>query len=238
MDYSLPGSSVQISQARILEWFPSPEDRTGISYISCTGRQILYHWATGEARCGVEVATEWGALTLNSHEESMTSRSPRQWSASFWSTVTPWTVGEKWTECQLHEKCSSRKKQGQRSEAPHQQEGSPLSQISRRDFQRGFAVVLGFMTCELTTGSVHFLTQLGCAYSITWIQIRYISKSTWGCQLRLFHRLPWAGNMTYRDRGPVPPLRIACSPGPTISGEMLPAAQEMLVSVRTGPLGD
>ena len=51
-DWSLPGSSVHgISQERILEWvaisfsrlsFP-PRDWTHVSYISCTGRQILYH---------------------------------------------------------------------------------------------------------------------------------------------------------------------------------------------------
>ena len=52
MDYSPPGSSVhRILQARILEWvvMPSsrgssrPRDRTSISYISCIGRQVLYH---------------------------------------------------------------------------------------------------------------------------------------------------------------------------------------------------
>ena len=51
MDCSLPGSSVhRILQARILEWvaisFPGgssqPRDQTCISYVSCTGRQILY----------------------------------------------------------------------------------------------------------------------------------------------------------------------------------------------------
>ena len=52
MDYSPPGSSVcGILQARILEWvaMPSswgssrPRDQTRISYVSCIGRQILYH---------------------------------------------------------------------------------------------------------------------------------------------------------------------------------------------------
>ena len=51
-DCSPPGSSVHgILQAKILEWvaIPSsrgsswPRDRTHFSYISCTGRQILYH---------------------------------------------------------------------------------------------------------------------------------------------------------------------------------------------------
>ena len=55
MDYSPPGSSVhEISQARILEWVTisfsrgssRPKDWT---CISCTGRRILYHWATREA---------------------------------------------------------------------------------------------------------------------------------------------------------------------------------------------
>ena len=52
---SPPGSSVHgISQTRILVWVAisfsrassPPRDWTNIS---CTGRQILYHWATGEA---------------------------------------------------------------------------------------------------------------------------------------------------------------------------------------------
>ena len=50
--YSLPGSSVHgILQARILEWvavpssrgFPWPRDETHVTYVSCTGRQVLYH---------------------------------------------------------------------------------------------------------------------------------------------------------------------------------------------------
>ena len=52
MEYNLPSSSVHgILQARILEWvaIPSnrrssqPKDRTHISYVSCIGRQVLYH---------------------------------------------------------------------------------------------------------------------------------------------------------------------------------------------------
>ena len=52
VDCGLPGSSVHgILQARILEWvaIPSsrgsswPRDQTHISYISCIGRQVLYH---------------------------------------------------------------------------------------------------------------------------------------------------------------------------------------------------
>ena len=56
--YRPPGSSVHgISQARILQWVAIPfargsawhRDRTCVSCISCTGRQILYQWATWEA---------------------------------------------------------------------------------------------------------------------------------------------------------------------------------------------
>ena len=58
VDCSPPGSSVQeILQARILEWVAMPSSRGSseprswicVSYISCIGRQILYHWATWEA---------------------------------------------------------------------------------------------------------------------------------------------------------------------------------------------
>jgi hypothetical protein len=47
---SLPGSSVQgILQARTLEWLAmlssrgSSDPRTEVSYVSCVGRQVLYH---------------------------------------------------------------------------------------------------------------------------------------------------------------------------------------------------
>ena len=58
LDCSLPRSSVHgIFQARILEWAVTsssrgssqPKDRTWSSCISCTGRWILYCWATWEA---------------------------------------------------------------------------------------------------------------------------------------------------------------------------------------------
>ena len=53
MDCSLPGSSIHgIFQAWILEWVAmsssrrssQPRDRTQISYVSCIGRQVLYHY--------------------------------------------------------------------------------------------------------------------------------------------------------------------------------------------------
>ena len=60
MDCSPPAYSVhRISQSRILEWVaisPSkgssqPRDRT---WVSCIGRQILYHWATREANACIK----------------------------------------------------------------------------------------------------------------------------------------------------------------------------------------
>ena len=58
MDYSPPDSCVHgILQARILEWVAMlssrgsspPRDWTCVSFVSCIGRWILYHWATLEA---------------------------------------------------------------------------------------------------------------------------------------------------------------------------------------------
>ena len=58
-DCSPPGSSVHgILQARILEWVAisfsrgssRPRDWTCVSCLSCTGKQILYHWVTWEVR--------------------------------------------------------------------------------------------------------------------------------------------------------------------------------------------
>ena len=53
MDWSPPGSSVhRIFQARILEWVATSYwDRSHVSWASCTGRQILYHWNTWETLC-------------------------------------------------------------------------------------------------------------------------------------------------------------------------------------------
>ena len=57
MDCSPSGSSVHgILQAKILEWVAisssrgssQPGDQTQV-YVSCIGRQILYHWAAKEA---------------------------------------------------------------------------------------------------------------------------------------------------------------------------------------------
>ena len=54
MDCSPPGFSVHgILHAEILEWVAislsigssQPKDRSPISYVSCTGRQVLYHYS-------------------------------------------------------------------------------------------------------------------------------------------------------------------------------------------------
>ena len=53
MDYSLPGSSVHgILQSRTLKWVTipfsrgssRPRDWTHVSYVSCIGKLVLYHW--------------------------------------------------------------------------------------------------------------------------------------------------------------------------------------------------
>ena len=57
VDWSPLSSSVHgIFQARVQEWVAisfsgssQPRSRTRVSYVSCIGRQILYHWVTWEA---------------------------------------------------------------------------------------------------------------------------------------------------------------------------------------------
>ena len=69
MDCNLPGSSVHgIFHARILEWVAISFSR-GSSWpryqtcVSCTGRQILYHWVTKEApfNCLLDTIDVWKA---------------------------------------------------------------------------------------------------------------------------------------------------------------------------------
>ena len=61
LDCSPPGSSIHGAlQARVLEWVTlpfsrgssQPRDRTHISYVSCTDRQVLYHWRHLRSPCG------------------------------------------------------------------------------------------------------------------------------------------------------------------------------------------
>ena len=59
VDYIPPGSFLHgIFQARILEWVAIsssrgsslPKDQTQVSWVSCSFRWILYHWATGKPK--------------------------------------------------------------------------------------------------------------------------------------------------------------------------------------------
>ena len=74
IDCSPPGFSVHgISQARILEWvaifFSRGSSRPrNQNHISCTGNQILYHWATREAPRG---------LRSHSWDQNPDKRGPR-----------------------------------------------------------------------------------------------------------------------------------------------------------------
>ena len=86
MDCSSPGSSVHgISQVRILEWVAIsfsggsswPRDRT---WVSCIGRQILYHWATREG-------PPHGLWDLNSPQGS--NLCPLQWKCRVLTTGLP-----------------------------------------------------------------------------------------------------------------------------------------------------
>ena len=70
MGCSPPGSSGHgILQARVLEWVAvpaskgsaPPQDWTHVSFISCIGRWVLYHWATWEA---LDDASGWSQLIV------------------------------------------------------------------------------------------------------------------------------------------------------------------------------
>ena len=81
MDCSLPGSAVHgILQARLLEWvaMPSsrgsskPRDRTQVSYISCTGKQVLYHYchlgSPNDSGRKLEFLTAWISIYRHPHK--------------------------------------------------------------------------------------------------------------------------------------------------------------------------
>ena len=88
MNCSLPGSSVHgILQARILEWVAIPFSR-GSSWsrdqtcATCIGGQIIYHWATREARAypwpfpkSREAALLFHFITQESWDEALNSHS-------------------------------------------------------------------------------------------------------------------------------------------------------------------
>ena len=82
MDYSLPGSSAHGTlQARILEWVTIPFSR-GSSWsrdwtqVSCTGRQILYHWATWDLNLGRTIKTQFSCHPRSANYSLWTKYSP------------------------------------------------------------------------------------------------------------------------------------------------------------------
>ena len=90
-DCSLPGLSVhRIFQARILGWVAISSsrrssqlrDRTRVFWISSTGRQILYHWATWEAVLSLINSHKFSILSLTkvSHPQGLNdSKVFRKW---------------------------------------------------------------------------------------------------------------------------------------------------------------
>ena len=72
LDSSLPGFSIHgIFQARILEWVVIPFS-SGFSWrrdwtcVSCSGRQIMYHWATWETEISWWMnPSDWNKFTLD-----------------------------------------------------------------------------------------------------------------------------------------------------------------------------
>ena len=103
MDRSPPGSYVHgIPQARIPEWAAMlsprgsswPRDRTCISYVSCAGRQVLYHkrhlesppWVYGlrSSHCGIKAPACWGLARAG------------YWASLAWSAVIPLAPADAW----------------------------------------------------------------------------------------------------------------------------------------------
>ena len=88
MDCSPPGSSVPgILQARILEWVAisfsressQPRDRTWVSYVSCIGRQALYHKRhLGSYSCLISGNCFW-LLSLRCNSKITTFGNPSHW---------------------------------------------------------------------------------------------------------------------------------------------------------------
>ena len=83
MGCRLPGSSVHgILQARIVEWVAisfsrgssPPRDWTHVSFVSCIGRQILYHWR-GTFLCPV-VCCVWPSSWTVSGDAGLLTMSP------------------------------------------------------------------------------------------------------------------------------------------------------------------
>ena len=103
--------SMGILQARILEWvaMPSsrgssrPRDQTHMSYISCIGRRVLYHWRqTGRPQVAGPLVVFRKVLLAT---VGMVDQREQKWTN--WTTVGPWRGEEeriefqeaKWTGC-------------------------------------------------------------------------------------------------------------------------------------------
>ena len=99
MDYSLPGFSVHgIHQARTLEWVAMPSSKgsswprhgTCVSYVSCIGRQVLYH------ECHLGSPCIW-ALNLSQRWRSSITVSKNKTGSWLW--LRSWTP-----YCQIQKK--------------------------------------------------------------------------------------------------------------------------------------
>ena len=95
MDCRPSGSSVHgIPQARILEWVPmifsrgssQPRDQTSVSYVSCIGRQVLYHW---EMTYPIKKKWRWGIQTVIA---TVVREAP-------WRRLEPWRWGSPGDVC-------------------------------------------------------------------------------------------------------------------------------------------
>ena len=98
MDCSPPGSTVHgIFQIRILEWIAISSSRESswtrdsshISYVSCIGRWILYHWATWEAPKTLLIS-DTSSASPHPHHESL----GLSWLGGWRGRVRKWKQGE------------------------------------------------------------------------------------------------------------------------------------------------
>ena len=104
--------SMRVSQARILDWVAisfsrgssQPRDQTPVSYISCTGRQILYHCTTNSAAakslqscltlCDPIDGSPWGSPI-----PGILQARTLEWVAIFSSNAWKWKVKVKSLNC-------------------------------------------------------------------------------------------------------------------------------------------
>ena len=124
MDHSPSGSSVhEILRGRVLEWVAIsssrgsswPRDWTHVSYISCIGRWILYHWDIKEPHScslgllwgcltqfrGVVLGRRWGSVNW---EVSLSQKTTYQWHSRHWIGSRPQKSSAPSDKCS--ERCS------------------------------------------------------------------------------------------------------------------------------------